>query len=114
MNKISLFLMSIVFGFSTSACSTKAGMSNVMKQQAVASKVQADLKLRLANDWDQGSRLLEQGNELIDQGNKRIKAGQKEISRGENDVIRGKEKVTQGRALMERSEREFMERFPQV
>jgi len=79
-------------------CSSTPTRADLMRSSAADSQAQAELKGRLAADWDRGQAA--------------IVSGEKKIEDGERLVSEGKRELRQGQKLVRDSEREFKQNFP--
>lgn len=81
-----------------SGCASTQTRADMMRGYANDTQAEADMKRRLATDWDRGQALIVSGNQKIADAEKMLDAGKRELS--------------DGRRLVRDSEREFNETYP--
>lgn len=93
-------------------CATKTTTADLMREHASEAQAEADLKKRLAKQWETGSELVTSGEKRIKEGEKRVESAQRDLKEGQEDIERGRREIAEGRTLVLESESRFRENFP--
>jgi predicted amidohydrolase len=70
--------------------------ADLMRAQAVDAQAAVDQRNRLADDWEEGSRVARLGEQQIREGEMLIREGETMIEDAEGKIVRGRELVEQG------------------
>jgi septal ring factor EnvC (AmiA/AmiB activator) len=103
---ISLFILVIT------GCASKPTTADIMREHANDSQSRADLKNRLAKDWEKGTKLVSSGEKRVKDGENIVKSAERDLKRGQDDIEWGNREIADGQKLIQESERQFRENFP--
>ncbi|ATL98238.1 hypothetical protein CK910_06845 [Aeromonas sp. CA23] len=110
MNKHNYSLGALLVIFVMAGCSSAPSPAELMRQKAVEYKVDETL----ANQWEQGEKLVFEGNKKIKAADSDIKSAEGEIKSAKNRIqsaeskkASGQQDVTRGQSMMEHAETTF-------
>ena len=111
----------VAFGVSISlcllalaGCGSNPTTADLMTSHATEMQVQVDLKNQLAKDWEKGTKLVATGEKRIKDGEKRVKSAERDLKKGQDDIKRGRSEIAEGQKLINMSEKDFRENFPEL
>jgi len=103
---ISISLMSL------GGCASQPNSADIMRGHAAVVQDQLDLRHQLADDYEQGTKLIKSGQKKIDKGEKQVNQAEKNLEDGKNAIKEGYQEIREGNELMLESERRYRENFP--
>ncbi|MCC5865555.1 MAG: hypothetical protein JJU31_10580 [Wenzhouxiangella sp.] len=86
---------------------TTPTLADEMRSTAAGIQAEADQFAELADQWDQGQKLIASGERKVDRGQRRITSAQRDLERGQREVAEGEEEISEGRRLVSESERKL-------
>jgi predicted nucleic acid-binding Zn-ribbon protein len=97
-----------------SGCAAKPTVADLMKGHATELQSQVDFKNELASNWEKGAKLVSTGEERVEDAKKRKESAERELEKAQDDIERGGREIAEGQELMQKSEKQYRESFPEL
>lgn len=88
--------------------------ADIMRDRAAQDQAQIEQMTELAEEWEEGARLVQEGEQRIRDGEQLIEAAEEDLQTGRERIEQGTTEVARGEQLMQESERRFRENYPEV
>tara|TARA_R110002111_G_scaffold246754_1_gene309470 strand:+ start:507 stop:827 length:321 start_codon:yes stop_codon:yes gene_type:complete len=98
---------------SLSGCASQPNSADIMRGHAAVVQDQLDLRNQLADDYEQGTKLINSGQKRVEKGEKLVKQAEKNLNEGKSTIKKGYQEIREGNELMLESERRYRENFPE-
>lgn len=83
-----------------------------MRGHADDERARADIQSEIAEDWDNGQKLVNSGNRKILDGEKMVQKAQENLRKGTALIEEGNSEVAEGGLLLRDAERRFRSAYP--